>query len=103
MLASGPLGDAQAEKICRRYFYAGFAGLPFLWFATWLFFRHHARDNPAIEWYVVNSLRLSLTGGLLLLAWYVVAILFLPPTSALFVIPPCSGSWCPGAFVIVDD
>ncbi|KEG11784.1 hypothetical protein DQ04_02281020 [Trypanosoma grayi] len=98
MFAGGPLTVAKAERVCRLYFYAGFVGLPWLWFAVWLLFRKHARASDAIAWYTTVSLRLSLVGGLLLLGWYVAAVLFLPTDSPLFVIPPFTGKRQHGFF-----
>ncbi|RNC45667.1 hypothetical protein TcCL_NonESM04555 [Trypanosoma cruzi] len=98
MLAKRPLTVEQAERVCKWYFRAGFIGLPWLWFATWLLFRHHANATATIAWYTTNSLRLSLAGGLLLVAWYVTALLTLPVTSPLFAIPPFTGKWQPGYF-----
>ncbi|CBH17197.1 hypothetical protein, unlikely [Trypanosoma brucei gambiense DAL972] len=105
MLTTGPLSILRAERLCKIYFYSGFAGLPLLWFTTWLFFRHHAQHSEAIRWYTNNSLRLSVVGGLVVLLWYVVALIVLPVTSPLFALPPSQkGEWRPGFFTeLVDE
>ncbi|RNF05121.1 hypothetical protein TraAM80_04851 [Trypanosoma rangeli] len=98
MFTRGPLTVAQAERVCKWYFRAGFIGLPWLWFANWLLFRHHAGANSTIAWYTTASLRLGLAGGLLLVVWYVAVMLAVPATSSLFVLPPFTGKWQPGHF-----
>ncbi|ORC91558.1 uncharacterized protein TM35_000051540 [Trypanosoma theileri] len=100
MFASKPLTVAEAERVCRWYFRAGFAGLPLLWFAVWLSFRRRAESSAVIAWYTTTSLWLSIIAGLLLIAWYVGALLLLPRSSALFVIPPFSDVWQSGYYAV---
>ena len=61
-------------KVARRLFYGGFAGLPWLWFISWLHFRNAAKlpsADPQLATYARRSGIGALVGGLLFLAWVV--------------------------------
>ncbi|KAH9593099.1 Gamma-secretase aspartyl protease complex [Trypanosoma melophagium] len=100
MFAGKQLTLTEAERLCRWYFRAGFAGLPLLWFLVWITFRHRADASEAIAWYTGTALWLSIIAGLLLIVWYVAALLLLPRSSSLFVIPPFTGVWQSGYYAL---
>ena len=59
-------------KVARRLFYGGFAGLPWLWFVSWVHFRKTARlpqADPQLQTYVQRSLVGTISGAVLLVAW----------------------------------
>jgi len=70
--------DEEKLNLSRKYFYAGFALLPFLWFvnAIW-FFREAFRRPPydqqqAIKGYVIKSMVGSAIWFILIVAWIIV-------------------------------
>ncbi|DBA89760.1 hypothetical protein WJX79_000970 [Trebouxia sp. C0005] len=70
----GDIPSEQAHRLCKKIFYAGFAGLPWLWFVNvWLFWPdlRHGHDLT-----VQKYARWSATGfgviAVLLLAWIAV-------------------------------
>ena len=60
--------------VARRMWYGGFAGLPWLWFISWLHFRHAAKlpsAHPELGKYATRSGVCAVIGGMLFLAWIV--------------------------------
>ena len=75
-LSNGKLSDADKLGLCRRYFYLGFAFLPFLWAinAVWFFKEAFVRtpaftEQPAIKRLVVMSGVLSVICLAALITW----------------------------------
>lgn len=75
-LSSAKVSDADKLGLCRRYFYLGFALLPFLWAinAVWFFRMAFIRkpeypEQPAIKRLVIMSAIGSLTFLSALIAW----------------------------------
>ena len=61
-------------RVCRRMFYGGFAGLPWLWFIAWVHFRHAAKlpsADPQLATYARRCGLGACIGALLFVAWVV--------------------------------
>ncbi len=101
MFAGKPLTHEKAESLARWYFYAGFAGLPWLWGVNAIYFRRFQEENEVIARYVRMSSRCALVGAVVLVLWVIAAQTSLSPTSALWIIRPPSGAggaWQSGFF-----
>jgi len=77
-LSSPKLSDADRLSLCRKYFFAGFACLPFVWFVNAVWFSNQAflrspafPEQKAIRKYVVASGVGSLVWLAALLAWFI--------------------------------
>ena len=77
-LSSPKLTDNDRLSLCRKYFIAGFACLPFLWFVNAVWFSRQAffrkpgfPEQKAIRRYVVLSGFGSLVWLIALLAWFI--------------------------------
>eukprot|EP00270_Netrium_digitus_P008176 TRINITY_DN2423_c1_g1_i1.p2 TRINITY_DN2423_c1_g1~~TRINITY_DN2423_c1_g1_i1.p2 ORF type:complete len:122 (+),score=31.22 TRINITY_DN2423_c1_g1_i1:20-385(+) len=65
------LSEEDGRRLARKFFFGGFAALPFLWFVNCYFFWPVLRHNgdPVIKTYVERSLVLCLISFALLLSW----------------------------------
>lgn len=59
---------------CRLVFFAGFVGLPWLWFINWFQYRRRSppKSDPMVQVYARRSLIGSLIGLSLFLAYFVI-------------------------------
>lgn len=90
MFVDGELHLEKAERICRNYFYAGFAGLPWLWLANAWTFHRYREQSELIRLYTTRSLILGLVGILVIILWIIIAFQVIPADSAIWVIFPTS-------------
>ena len=77
-LSSPKLTDGDRLSLCRKYFFAGFACLPFVWFVNAVWFSGQAfvrkpefPEQKAIRGYVIASGIGSLIWFTALLAWFI--------------------------------
>jgi len=80
-LSSPKVSDADRLSLCRKYFFAGFACLPFVWFvnAVWFFKQAFVRkpeypEQKEIRGYVIASGVLSAIWLAALLGWFITYI-----------------------------
>ena len=88
MFVTEPLTKSKAERLCKLYFYLGFALLPFMWVLTTLTFKSYRKQSPIIDRYVKLSVVCALTSVLVVALWLVALYLGVSSASALWVIRP---------------
>ena len=88
MFATAPLTKSKAERLCRIYFYIGFAMLPFMWVLAVLTFKSYRKQSPIINRYVKLSLVCIAVSILIVTAWLVALYIGVDPASKIWVIHP---------------
>eukprot|EP00760_Papus_ankaliazontas_P006541 PhM_4_TR13088/c0_g1_i1/m.56696/K06170/PSENEN, PEN2; presenilin enhancer 2 len=87
---AGPLTRSKAETLSRYFFYGGFLGLPWLWFASCLLFMGVRKHNDVVRHYTTLSFIGFIVALVVFSVWF--AVLYVVyPGSTLWVIQPQAG------------